>query len=140
MASKGRPYRTLRVQDFDVLVGRGAEDNDYLTFQVAEPRDVWLHVAGGTAGSHVVVRNPQGGDLPRDVLEVAAAAAAWYSKSRGAAKVDVHYCRAADVSKPRGAPAGLVQLSRWKSVKVKPAIPAPSAGGRSDAQGEPGEE
>lgn len=136
MASKGRPYRTLRVRDFDVLVGRGAEDNDYLTFQVAEPRDVWLHVAGGTAGSHVVVRNPQGGELPRDVLEVAAAAAAWYSKSRGAAKVEVHYCRAADVSKPRGAPAGLVQLSRWKSVKVKPAIPAPSAGG----QGEPGEE
>src|SRR5450432_1673229 len=120
MASKGRPYRTLRVEGFDVLVGRGAEDNDHLTFEVAEPRDVWLHVAGGTAGSHVVVRNPQGGELPREVLEVAAAAAAWYSKSRGAARVDVHYCRAADVSKPRGAPAGLVELSRWKSVKVKP--------------------
>ncbi|HEX3344299.1 MAG TPA: hypothetical protein VHS09_06985 [Polyangiaceae bacterium] len=24
----------------------------------------------------------------------------------------------------RGAPAGLVQLARWKSVKVRPAIPA----------------
>ncbi|HEY3815693.1 MAG TPA: NFACT RNA binding domain-containing protein [Polyangiaceae bacterium] len=123
MASKGRPYRTLRVQGFEVLVGRGAEDNDYLTFQVAEPRDVWLHVAGGTAGSHVVVRNPEGVEVPAEVLEVAAAAAAWYSKSRGAARAEVHFCRASDVSKPRGAPAGLVQLARWKSVKVKPAIP-----------------
>jgi len=128
MASKGRPYRTLHVQGFEVLVGRGAEDNDYLTFQVAEPRDLWLHVAGGTAGSHVVVRNPEGVDVPPEVLEVAAAAAAWYSKSRSAAKTEVHYCRASEVSKPRGAPAGLVQLSKWKSVKVKPAIPQGDAG------------
>jgi predicted ribosome quality control (RQC) complex YloA/Tae2 family protein len=123
MASKGRPYRTMQVKGFEVLVGRGADDNDYLTFEVAEPRDTWLHVGGGTAGSHVVVRNPQGGEVPREVLEIAAAAAAWYSKSRSAAKVDVHYCRAGDVSKPRGAPAGLVQLAKWKSVRVKPALP-----------------
>jgi hypothetical protein len=25
-----------------------------------------------------------------------------------------------DVSKPRGAPTGLVELAKWKSVKVKP--------------------
>jgi predicted ribosome quality control (RQC) complex YloA/Tae2 family protein len=140
MGSKGRPYRTLRIDGFDVLVGRGADENDHLTFEVAEPRDVWLHVAGGTPGSHVVVRNPQGGELPRDVLEGAAAAAAWYSRSRGAAKAEVHYCRAADVSKPRGAPAGLVQLSRWKSVKVKPAVPAGQAGDLPEGPGRPGKE
>ena len=132
MASKGRPYRTIRVQGFEVLVGRGDEDNDYLTFEVAEPRDLWLHVAGGTAGSHVVVRNPQGGEVPREVVGGAAAAAAWYSKSRAAARVEVHVCRASDVSKPRGAPAGLVELAKWKSVEVKPALPAGPAG---DADG-----
>lgn len=120
MASKGRPYRTLRIGDFDVLVGRGDEDNDHLTFGVAEARDTWLHVAGGTPGSHVVIRNPDDVEVPRDVLERAAAAAAWYSKARAATKVEVHYCRVADVSKPRGAPTGMVQLARWKSVKVKP--------------------
>lgn len=119
MASKGRPYRTLHIGDFDVLVGRGDQDNDHLTFGVAEPRDTWLHVAG-TAGSHVVIRNPDDVEVPRDVLERAAAAAAWYSKARAAAKVEVHYCRVADVSKPRGAPTGMVQLARWKSVRVKP--------------------
>jgi len=120
MASKGRPYRTLRIEGFEVLVGRGDEDNDYLTFEVAEPQDLWLHVAGGTAGSHVVIRNPGGGEVPREVVERAAAAAAWYSKARAVMRVEVHVCRAGDVSKPRGAPSGLVQLARWKSVKVKP--------------------
>ena len=120
MGSKGRPYRTIEIAGFTVLVGRGDEDNDHLTFGVAEPHDLWLHVAGGSPGSHVVVQNPERVDIPRDVIERAAAVAAWYSKSRGAPKVEVHYCRAADVKKPRGAKPGLVQISRFKSIKVKP--------------------
>ncbi|MDI1477640.1 NFACT RNA binding domain-containing protein [Polyangium sp. y55x31] len=124
MASKGRPYRTVTVEGFEVLIGRGAEDNDYLTFDVAAPHDVWLHVAGGTPGSHVVVRNPDRVEVPRSVIEIAASAAAWYSKARGAPKVEVHFCRASEVSKPRGAPAGLVEISKYKSVKVKPVAPA----------------
>lgn len=123
MGSKGRPYRTVNVEGFEVLIGRGAEDNDHLTFAVAEPHDLWLHVAGGTPGSHVIVRNPDRGEIPREVVEIAAAAAAWYSKARARAKVEVHVCRAADVSKPRGAPAGLVELARYKSVRVAPATP-----------------
>ena len=123
MGSKGRPYRTVQVDGFDVLIGRGDDDNEVLTFEVADPHDVWLHVAGGTPGSHVVVRNPDEVEVPRAVIERAAAAAAWYSKSRNAARVDVHVCRVSDVRKPRGAPAGLVELKRWKSVRVKPALP-----------------
>jgi predicted ribosome quality control (RQC) complex YloA/Tae2 family protein len=124
VASKGRPYRTLVFDGFEVLVGRGDEDNDRLTFEIGEPHDLWMHVAGGTPGSHVIVRNPGKGEVPREVIERAAAAAAWYSKSRSAARVEVHVCRVADVSKPRGAPTGLVELARWKSVKVRPEVPA----------------
>ncbi|XXX78608.1 NFACT RNA binding domain-containing protein [Sorangium sp. So ce134] len=128
MGSKGRPYRTLTFDGYEVLVGRGDDDNDALTFEIAEPHDLWLHVAGGTPGSHVIVRNPGRAEVPREVVERAAAAAAWYSKARGAAKVEVHVCRVADVSKPRGAPAGLVQLARWKSVRVRPEIPGREPG------------
>jgi predicted ribosome quality control (RQC) complex YloA/Tae2 family protein len=124
VGSKGRPYRTVNVDGFEVLIGRGSEDNDHLTFDVAKPHDIWMHVGGGTPGSHVIVRNPDKVEVPRPVIEVAAAAAAWYSKARGSPKVEVHVCRASDVSKPRGAPAGLVELSRYKSVRVKPAQPA----------------
>lgn len=123
MASKGRPYRTFVIDGFEVLVGRGERDNDTLTFDVAEPHDLWLHVAGGTPGSHVVVRNPDEIEIPAAVVQAAAAAAAWYSKARGAPRVEVHVCKVSDVRKPRGAPAGLVELARWKGMRVVPALP-----------------
>lgn len=109
------------MEDFEVLIGRGASENDYLTFKVAERNDLWLHVGGGTPGSHVVIRNPDRAEIPQSVIETAAKAAAWYSKARGAPRVEVHYCLASHVSKPRGAPAGLVEIERFKKVKVAPA-------------------
>jgi predicted ribosome quality control (RQC) complex YloA/Tae2 family protein len=119
MGSKGRGYRAEQVDGFEVLVGKGDAENDMLTFGVAEPRDFWLHVAG-PAGSHVVVRNPDDlAELPREVLERAAELAAWHSKARGSrGKVEVHVCRVADVSKPRGFPPGQVLLRRWTAVRV----------------------
>lgn len=120
MSSKGRAYRTVLVDGWEVLVGRAASDNDALTFKVAAPRDLWLHVAGGTPGSHVVVKNPEGAQVPRDVVERAAELAAWYSKARAARRVEVHVCRVADVSKPRGAPAGRVQIRKFDKLKVSP--------------------
>jgi predicted ribosome quality control (RQC) complex YloA/Tae2 family protein len=111
------------VDGFEVLVGRGDAENDRLTFEVADPGDLWLHVAGGVAGSHVVVRVPEGVEVPRGVVERAAALAAWHSKARRAGKVEVHVCRVADVSKPRGFPPGKVLLSRWRRLRVCPATP-----------------
>ena len=129
MSSNGRPYRSFVFEGFEILVGKQATDNDHLTFNVAEPHDLWLHVAGGTAGSHVVIRNPERSAVPEAVTRCAAALAAWYSKARNAAKVEVHVCRASDVKKTRGAPAGQVQLARYKSVRV---APAPFAGGTGE--------
>ena len=119
MASKGRGFRSLAIEGFEVLVGKGDAQNDALTFGAAEPHDFWMHVAG-PPGSHVVVRNPDRLEaLPRAVLEAAAALAAWHSKARGSrGKVEVHVCRVADVSKPRGFAPGQVLLRRWESVKV----------------------
>jgi len=119
MASQGKSFRTLRVEGFEVLVGKGDAQNDALTFRVAEPQDFWLHVAG-CAGSHVVVRNPDRLEaLPKAVEERAAALAAWHSKARGArGKVEVHVCRVADVSKPRGFAPGEVRLRTWRPVRV----------------------
>ncbi|MEX0892568.1 MAG: NFACT RNA binding domain-containing protein [Gemmatimonadota bacterium] len=106
---------------FEILVGRSARDNDRLSLREARPRDLWIH-AHGFAGSHVVVRHPEGTDeVPREVMQRAAELAAWHSKARGArGKISVHVCRAADVSKPRGAPAGQVRLRRFDTLKVYP--------------------
>jgi predicted ribosome quality control (RQC) complex YloA/Tae2 family protein len=127
--SKGRPYRTVQVDGFDILVGRGDEENDRLTFEVAQPDDLWLHVAGGIAGSHVVIRNPDRlPELPRAVVLHAAALAARHSKARRAGRVTVHVCRVADVSKPRGFAPGEVRLRTWKTIRVMlPKLPEPAA-------------
>ncbi len=119
MSSKGKGHRRQFIDGFEVLVGKGDEDNDALTFGVAEPRDFWLHVAG-SPGSHVIVRNPEDvPKLPRSVLEAAAGLAAWHSKARGTrGKVAVHVCRVAEVSKPRGFEAGQVLLRRYQVVRV----------------------
>ena len=134
MASKGRRYRTVVVEGYEVLIGKGDADNDELTFALAAPEDFWLHVAGGVPGSHVVVRNPDKLDaLPRAVVERAAALAARHSRARDARRVDVHLCRVADVSKPRGAPPGQVELRRWERVRVHRDAGSNAAARRSDS-------
>ena len=123
-AGSGRGYRTHEYRGWTILVGKGAADNDRLTFEVAERDDLWLHVSGWS-GSHVVIRVPDGSDEPpRDIVEFAARLAAWHSKARGArGKVEVHVCRAGDVSKtPRSEP-GEVRLSRFSAVKIYPTNP-----------------
>lgn len=114
-------YRTILFEGFEILVGKGARDNDALTFGVARPNDLWLH-AGGYAGSHVIVRRgEEGGETPREVVQRAAELAAFHSKARDArGKVAVHVCRAGEVRKRRGAPAGQVELRRFDTVKVYP--------------------
>jgi predicted ribosome quality control (RQC) complex YloA/Tae2 family protein len=134
MGSRGRTYRSTTVEGFEVLVGRGDAENDELTFRVAEPHDLWLHVAG-PAGSHVVVRNPEKLDeVPAPVVERAAELAAFYSKARGArGKVEVHVCSVSDVSKPRGFAPGEVRLRSWRSVRVYPRAPAEASPAKPDA-------
>lgn len=121
--------RTFTRQGWTILVGRGAADNDVLTFEIADPGDLWLHVAGWS-GSHVVVRTaPDAGAPPREVVEYAARLAAWHSKARGAkGKVDVHVCRVGDVRKPPRMAPGKVQLDRFTTVKVYAADPGPAVG------------
>lgn len=103
-----------------VLVGRTADDNDLLTFKLAELRDFWLHVAGDS-GSHVVVRNPENlSRLPRETLKLAAALAAGYSKASRGGRTAVHVTRRSEVSKPRGFAAGKVQLRRFETVQASP--------------------
>ncbi|HSJ08599.1 MAG TPA: NFACT RNA binding domain-containing protein, partial [Longimicrobiales bacterium] len=110
-------------------IGRSARDNDELTFRVARPRDLWLHAAG-YAGSHVVIRVPEDSDdVPRSVVEKAASYAAWHSKAQNArGKTEVHVCRAADIRKPRGVPAGTVELRRYDRIRVYPRAPEAADG------------
>jgi predicted ribosome quality control (RQC) complex YloA/Tae2 family protein len=112
--------RSFAMDGFEILVGTGARENEELSLRVARPGDLWLHAAG-YAGSHVVVRATDGdtGDVPPAVVQRAAECAVWYSKAREAGgKVNVHVCRARNVSRRRGAPPGQVVIRDYETVRV----------------------
>jgi len=117
---KGAAFRSVMVDGFEVLIGKGDAENDQLTFKVADNTDFWLHVAS-VPGSHVVIRNPDKlSELPRHVLERAAELAAFHSKAKDGGKVEVHLARIADISKPRGFAPGKVILKKWTGIRVYP--------------------
>jgi predicted ribosome quality control (RQC) complex YloA/Tae2 family protein len=112
--------RTYKSSDgYEVLVGRGARDNDHLTFRVAGPNDLWLH-AGDYPGSHVVVRRVNRKEIPHRTIVEAAQLAARFSQASSDTKVVVHYTPRKFLSKPKGAAPGLVRLSRFKTMLVEP--------------------
>jgi predicted ribosome quality control (RQC) complex YloA/Tae2 family protein len=112
--------RFVSPDGFVILVGRTARDNDVLSLKIGRPHDVWMHVAG-ESGSHVIVRNPDGlARLPRETMQMAAGLAARYSKARDGGRVAVHAATCADVSKPRGLPAGKVALRRYTTLYAAP--------------------
>jgi predicted ribosome quality control (RQC) complex YloA/Tae2 family protein len=111
----------LSSDGFEILVGKGSKDNDYLTFKIAKSQDLWLHAAD-YPGSHVVVKNPNRKEIPPKTLVEAAQFAAFFSQARTEAKVAVHYTQKKFVFKPKGAIAGLVNLSSFKTILVEPKI------------------
>ena len=110
-----------------VWAGRTARDNDQLSIKVARNDDWWFHLRGAP-GSHVVLFVRDGVEPPREIVERAAAIAAWHSKQRAGGVVAVTGTRARHVSKPRGVPAGTVEIKKEVVFKVRPAIPGGDGG------------
>ena len=120
-AEKGRALRRYRSTDgYEVVVGRGARENDELTFRVARSYDTWMHAAD-YPGSHVVVRARGKDDaIPHRTLVEAARLAAHFSRAGKDSKVAVNYTQRKFVTKPRGAAPGLVYLSSFRTLLVEP--------------------
>ena len=119
------PRRFVSSEGFTILVGRNARENDQLSLRMARGNDIFLHVSG-RPGAHVIVRTVPGKTVPRDTLLEAAQLALYYSLTRRSSAVfvegasaDVDYAPAKLVSKPRGAPAGLVMLSSHKTLRIR---------------------
>ncbi len=102
----------------NIYAGQDDESNEYLTFKLAGPNDLWFHVAD-TAGSHVVLES-NAREADKTSIREAAQTAAWFSKMRSGGKVTVHYLPLKNVSKPRRARPGQVHIRRAQKIKVQP--------------------
>lgn len=110
--------RFVSIDGAEIFVGRGAEANDQLSFRFSKGSDTWLH-ARGTAGAHVLV--PASSERPPTdaTLLDAAHLAAHYSSSKNESKAEVMVAEARYVKKTKGAPAGLVGVSKSRTIVVK---------------------
>jgi predicted ribosome quality control (RQC) complex YloA/Tae2 family protein len=114
--------RFVSSDGFEILVGKKAKDNDFLTFRVAKSLDLWLHAAD-YPGSHVVVRNDRRKEIPTKTLIEAAQLAAFYSDAREKPKAAVNYTEKKFVNKPKRSAPGLVRLASFKTILVEPQVP-----------------
>ena len=115
------PYRVYRSSGgLEIRVGRGARQNDELTFHHSHTEDIWLH-ARQVPGAHVILRWGRKDENPprRDLLE-AAVAAAVHSEARHSGTVGVDWTRRKYVRSPRKAPPGVVLPERVQTVFVEP--------------------
>jgi hypothetical protein len=118
-SAPSRPYRVFRGATGErIWVGRGAANNDALTFKIARPHDLWLHAKGWT-GAHVIVPLEKNKACPGDLLIEAAHLAAHFSEAREEAIVEVQYTPRRYLRKPKGAAPGLVVVDREKVLVLR---------------------
>lgn len=103
---KSKPLHYRSSDGFDIYVGKNNYQNDELTFKFATGNDWWFH-AKNMPGSHVIVKS-ENRELPDRVFEEAASLAAYYSKGRGAEKVEIDYLQKKNVKKPNKSAPGFV--------------------------------
>lgn len=119
-----RPFRRYLLDDrWEVWVGRNNKENDELTHRASHTKDIWLH-AQGVPGSHVILRTSGRPDqVPKMVIEKAAALAALHCRSKHSALVPVIYTERRYVRKPRKASPGLAVCLREKNLFAEPGVP-----------------
>lgn len=106
---------------WEALVGTSAVGNAGVTFDLAQPDDLWLH-ARGVPGAHVILRRPGASQPPpADVVEQAARLAAWHSAARASGRVEVDVAPRRHVRKVPNAPPGLVRYTHERTLRVEPA-------------------
>ena len=120
MQAKSKPLHYVSSDGFDIYVGKNNFQNDELTFKHATGNDWWFH-AKKMAGSHVIVKAPDG-EMPDRTFEEAGRLAAYYSKGRTAPKVEIDYIQKKHVKKPAGAKPGFVVYYTNYSLMAEPEI------------------
>ena len=101
------------------MVGRNNRQNDHLTKKIAAKNDLWLHIKD-LAGSHVIIRNNSGQEIPVKTLEEAAVIAAFFSKGKNAKNVPIDYTQVKNVRKQKGAKPGLVYYDNYQTIYANP--------------------
>jgi len=114
-----KPYREFHSNKGRVfLVGKGAKDNDELTFKIASMHDMWFHVKDNN-GSHVIMKMRKGENPQNSDILTGCRLAVIYSKSGKGKSGEVWFTQRKNVMKKKGMAAGKVMFKNAKSLYLK---------------------
>ena len=113
---KSQPLHLKLREGVDLYIGKNNKQNDYVTFTVGGPRDLWLHTKN-IPGSHVIMKatSPTAEDIA-----LAVELAAYFSKARSGSNVPVDCVERRYVKKPAGAKPGFVIFTNQRTYYATP--------------------
>lgn len=110
----------LRLSDeFEIVIGRKASENDFISTQLGRPHDWWFHTRV-FRGSHILLRCFRKTTPGDELIGLCCSLAAWYSKARFSSNVPVDYTQVRFLRKPRRSPPGFITYSEHKTVFAEP--------------------
>jgi predicted ribosome quality control (RQC) complex YloA/Tae2 family protein len=113
-----RPGLSFRKEDWLLIVGRDAKENDDLLRHHVKGGDLWLHVRD-FAGSYVFIKQIKGKSYPLDVLLDAGNLAVFYSKGRSNVEADLFYTPVKFLRRAKNGPKGLVIPTQEKNLHIR---------------------
>ncbi|MFA7494910.1 MAG: NFACT RNA binding domain-containing protein [Acidithiobacillus sp.] len=110
-------HETL-IDNFKVLWGNNAKENDRLTFRTAKPWDLWFHVQD-LGGSHVILRRDNSQTrVPEHTIAAAARLALQHSQSR-AFSAEVDWTEVRHIQRKSGGGPGQVIYRHFQTIRVR---------------------
>ena len=113
---KSQPLHLKLRADVDLYIGKNNKQNDYVTFTIGGPRDLWFHTKD-IPGSHIILKASQ--IEPQDI-ELAVQLAAYFSKARSSSNVPVDCVARRYVKKPAGSKPGFVIFTNQRTYYTTP--------------------
>ena len=116
------PFLSINYEGINILVGLSARGNRHVTFKLARPEDIWLHVHE-MPGAHVIIKGVKRSELEsdkRNILEYAASLAAGHSSGRESNSVPIDYTERKYIRSVPGTVA-LVTYTNPGTLRVTPA-------------------
>jgi predicted ribosome quality control (RQC) complex YloA/Tae2 family protein len=93
-------------EDTDLYIGKNNKQNDYVTFTVGGPNDLWFHTKD-IPGSHIILKTTLPEPTERDI-DIACQLAGYFSKARNGSNIPVDCTKRRYVKKPSGSKPGFV--------------------------------
>lgn len=100
-----------------LFIGKNNKQNDYVTFTMGGPKDLWFHTKD-IPGSHVILK-ANGSANEEDIL-AAVELAAFFSKASNSSNVPVDCVERRFVKKPAGSKPGFVIFTNQKTYYTTP--------------------